>query len=134
VAVLKDKRVPWFETWEFRALNEVRRAFRSRGMLRRAVDAAESSVWDACFWALYEVGHILDVFEQRSRAGEAVRAVVRTLRHEDNRVVLEFAIEPAGDALMSSSPLNEAPDTLRSVRESDVHTISDVRLQRVDVG
>lgn len=134
VPVLRDKRVPWFETLEFRALNEVRRAFLSRGMLRRAAEAAEASVWDAGFWALYELGHILDAFERRSRAGEAVRAVVRTHRHEDNRVVLEFAIEAFTDGVSSTSLVNDPPDTLRSGRESDVHTISSVRLDRAEVG
>jgi hypothetical protein len=134
VPVLRDKRVPWYETFEFRALAEVRRAFRPRGALQPKLGNAEASLWGAVFWALYEVGRLVDEFERRSRAGESVHAVVRTHRHEDNRVVLEFALESVNDGAHSTSLANDAPDTLRSERQSDVHAISDVRLDRVEVG
>jgi len=89
---------PWHEMPEFRALAEVRRAFVKGGIPLATPRTTEASARLAVFWALYELGHLLDEIEHRSRAGEPCWASVRASEIRPGRVVLEIAIEPIPSA------------------------------------
>jgi hypothetical protein len=84
---------PWYEREEFRALAELRRSFTQRSMPTAATP--EAGARRAAYWALYELGHVLDELERHEREGSPASCAVRTEERGPGRIVLEIAVEPA---------------------------------------
>jgi hypothetical protein len=84
---------PWYEREEFRALAEVRRTFIQRGV--PATTTPEAGAHRAAYWALYELGHVLDELERRQREGSPASCAVRAEQRGPGRIVLEIAVESA---------------------------------------
>jgi hypothetical protein len=84
---------PWYERAEFRALAEVRRTFTQRGL--PTAPTAEAGARRAAFWALYELGHVLEELERSEREGSPASCTVRAEQRGPGRIVLEIAVEPA---------------------------------------
>jgi hypothetical protein len=83
---------PWYEREDFRALAEVRRTFTQRGL--PTAPTSEAGARRAAYWALYELGHVLEELERSEREGSPASCAVRAERGP-GRIVLEIAVEPA---------------------------------------
>ncbi|APR82517.1 Hypothetical protein A7982_07866 [Minicystis rosea] len=92
---------PWHDLPEFRALDEVRRAFVKGGIPLAPARSTEACARLSTFWALYGLGHVLEEIQRRTRLGSLCWASVRVSELGPGRVLLDIAIEPHAGELVA---------------------------------